>query len=215
MLNRRSFSAALLAAAVTVPLACSAQDGPLRYAEGTHYKQVRQSADPKTADGAVQVAEVFWYGCNHCYRFDPIVESWKAELGSNVEFVRIPTSLGRNQALNHSRAYYTAEALDVLDVVHPKMFEAIHRDGKTLYSEDQIAEIFADAGVDADKFSKMFNSFTVESRVKRAEQLVRQYGIPSVPSLVIDGQYWTNGRYAGGFEDMLDVADFLVVKQGR
>lgn len=213
MFSRRTFSAALIAAAVTAPLACSAQDGPLRYTEGTHYQAVRQAANPETSGDTVQVAEVFWYGCNHCFRFDPIIEQWKADLGSNVEFVRIPTSLGRNQALNHSRAYYTAEALGVLDQVHTKIFEAIHRDGKTLYSEDQIAELFEDAGVDRERFTKMFNSFTVESRVKRAEQLVRQYGIPSVPSLVIDGQYWTNGRFAGGFEEMLDVADFLAVKQ--
>ena len=213
MLKHRIRAGALaLASFALLPLACSAQDGPLRYQENQHYKRVNQAESVSDA-GTVQVAEVFWYGCSHCYRFDPIVHRWEADIPADVEFVRIPTSLGRKQALNHSRAYYTAEALDVLDKVHPALFKAIHQDGKSLYSVDQIAEVFEDQGVDRKTFDNTFTSFSVENKVRRAEKLVRQFGVTGVPAIVVDGEYMTSARYAGGFQEMLDVADFLVVKQ--
>lgn len=202
----------LILAAIATPLACSAQDGPLKYREGTHYVQVRNPEAPTTSEGKVQVAEVFWYGCSHCYRFDPTVEHWLEDLPEHIEFVRIPTALGRPQNLMHSRAYYTAEVLGVLPDVHDKIFKAIHVQKKSLLTEAQIAEVFADAGVDKDKFSQTFNSFGVDSRVKRAEALVRQWGIPSVPTVVVDGTWQTNGRYAGSNKDALDVAEFLAAK---
>ena len=97
--------------------------------------------------------------------------------------------------------------------MHPALFQAIHKDGKSLYSKDQIAEVFEEQGVDREKFDATFNSFAVENKVRRAEKLVRQFGITGVPALVINGQYTTSGRYAGGFEDMLKVTDFLIVKE--
>ena len=213
MLKQRLLASAIaLVSIATLPLACSAQDGPLRYHEGQHYKAVPQPESLGDAD-TVQVAEVFWYGCSPCNHFDPVIHKWEQDLPADVEFIRIPTSLGRKQALDHSRAYYTAEALGVLDKVHPALFQAIHKDGKSLYSKDQIAEVFEEQGVDREKFDATFNSFAVENKVRRAEKLVRQFGITGVPALVINGQYTTSGRYAGGFEDMLKVTDFLIVKE--
>lgn len=210
---RRIHTLVLALVAAAVPLACSAQDAPVRFKENVHYKQVRDPQDV-TVDGKVQVAEVFWYGCSHCYRFDPIVEKWKNENADRIEFVRLPSSLGREQAKAHSRAYYTAEALGVLDQVHLAMFRAIHERGRSLYSVDEIAKVFEDAAdIDRATFEKTFKSFGVESRVQRAEALIRSYGIPSVPTLVVDGTYWTNGRYAGNFQGMTEVADFLVAQQ--
>ena len=201
---------AVIAAAIATPLACSAQEGPLKYQEGTHYLKVSQPEKPNTKAGKVQVAEVFSYSCGHCFRFDPTVDKWKAdEMADNVEFVRVPTALGRPQNLMHSRAYYTAEILDVLPQVHPAIFKAIHVDKKSLYDEDQIAELFEDAGVDADTFKQTFNSFGVESRVKRAEATVRQWAVRSVPTVVVDGTYWTHGRTAGSNAKALEVANFL------
>ncbi|WP_348673158.1 thiol:disulfide interchange protein DsbA/DsbL [uncultured Abyssibacter sp.] len=213
MLKQRFLASAVaLVAIATLPLACSAQDGPLRYHEGQHYKSVPQPEALGDSD-TIQVAEVFWYGCNHCYRFDPMVHDWEADLAGDVEFIRVPTSLGRDQALNHSRAYYTAEALDVLDKVHPAIFKAIHQEGKSLYSKEQIAEVFEDQGVDREKFDATFNSFAVENKVRRAEKLVRQFGVTGVPAIVVNGRYMTSGRYAGGFDDMLKVTDFLITKE--
>lgn len=201
---------AVIATAIATPLACSAQDGPLKYQEGTHYLKVNQAEKPKTDAGKVQVAEVFSYSCNHCFRFDPAVEKWKADdMADNVEFIRVPTSLGRPQNLMHSRAYYTAEILDVLPQVHAAIFKAIHVDRKSLYEEAQIAKLFADAGIDEDTFKQTFNSFGVESRVKRAEATVRQWAVRSVPTMVVDGTWWINGRTAGSNTEALEVANFL------
>ena len=204
---------AVIATAIATPLACSAQDGPLKFQEGTHYQKVSQPEKPNTKSGKVQVAEVFSYSCGHCFRFDPTVDKWKADKkADNVEFIRVPTALGRPQNLMHSRAYYTAEILDVLPQVHPAIFKAIHVDKKSLYDEGQIAELFEEAGIDEDTFKQTFNSFGVESRVKRAEATVRQWAVRSVPTVVVDGTYWTNGRTAGSNAKALDVADFLAAR---
>ena len=204
---------AVIATAIATPLACSAQDGPLKYQEGTHYLKVNNAEKPNTDAGKVQVAEVFSYSCGHCFRFDPTVEKWKADdMADNIEFVRVPTALGNPQNLMHSRAYYTAEILDVLPQVHEAIFKAIHVNKKSLYTEGQIAELFADAGIDKETFTQTFNSFGVDSRVKRAEATARQWGVRSVPTVVVDGTYWVNGRTAGSNSKALEVANFLAAR---
>jgi protein dithiol oxidoreductase (disulfide-forming) len=203
-----------LAAAVfsMLAFACSAQDGSAKYDEGKHYKRVREvqaPADPKR----IEVAEFFWYGCPHCYAFDPVIDAWAEKRAGDVDFVRYPATLGRPIGVLHAKAFYTAEALNVFDAVHDAMFAAIHKQGLPLSSEAQIQGLFTNTtGVLPDVFNATFKGFAVDSRVRKAEQLAQSYGVVSVPTVIVGGKYVTNGTMAGGFEEEKKVIDFLVEK---
>ncbi len=198
----------LILACAILPIACgAAQEAKYRYKE--HYVPARKAiADPTPAQP--DVIEIFWYGCPHCFQFDPLVEKWKASKANDVKFERVPSSLGRPVGILHSRAFYTAEALGVLDTLHPLLFAAIHIKRNPLDTESAIEKIFVDAGVKAEDFRGTFNSFAVEGRVQQAEDMIRNLGITSVPTMSVDLKYWTGARQGGGFDGMLDVVNFLV-----
>ena len=199
------------AALTLMTFACSAQDAT-QYERGKQYNTVREAskpADPKR----VEVAEFFWYGCPHCYAFDPTVDKWKASKPADVDFVRYPSTLGRNEGRLHARAFYTAEALNVFPKMHAAMFSAIHKQHQPLNSEAQIASLFnRETGVLPDVFTSTFNGFAVDSRARKAEQLAVGYGLTSVPIIVVGGKYTTSAAMAGGFEQAFKVVDFLVAK---
>lgn len=174
-----------------------------------HYKSAR-SEFPDPHSNKPDVIEVFWYGCPHCFEFDPKLNAWLANKPDDVEFRRVPTALGRAVGKLHAKAYYTAELLGVLDPVHHALFEAMHKQHKRLASEKEIESVFVANGVSAEDFRGTFNSFAVESKVSQGENLIRALGIPAVPAMAIDNRFWTSGREGGGFDGMLNVIDFLV-----
>lgn len=193
--------------------ACSAE-APKKpqhqYELGKHYKPVRK-AQPALPAGKKLIAEVFWYGCGHCYSFDPYIAKWeKTKKADDVEFVRIPASLGRPEGIMHSRMYYTAEVLGLTHEMHETIFRRIHDNKERLSSESEIQRLFEAYGVDKKTFEQTFKGFAVDNLVRRAEQKIREFGISSVPTLVVNDKVWTNGRFSGGFQQMIDVADALV-----
>ena len=202
---------ACMALVVLLPIACGAQQAPERFIEGSQYQLVRKASAPKDPS-KIEVAEVFWYGCNHCFAFDPFIERWEKSKAADVEFIRIPNSLGRPIGLEHSKAYYTAKSLNVFDKFHLRFFKDIHLKRMPMNTVGAISEVFTDIGVDKDTFSKTFTGFAVDSQVRRAEQQVRDYGISSVPMVVVGGKYITSASMAGGPEQTLDVINFLVEK---
>lgn len=208
----RLIARTLLAVVALLPIACSAAAPAPAYTEGKEYKRVREAvaiADKKR----IQVEEFFWYGCGHCFAFEPMLEAWVAKKPADVDFVRVPNSLGRPVGLLHSRTFYAAESLNVLDKSHRALFGAIHEQQQTLDTDASIAAFFnRTTGVMPDVFVSTLNGFAVDSRVRRAEGLARSYGIASTPSLVIDGRYTVNATVSGGFAEMLKITDFLIAK---
>lgn len=204
----RGFSAAFFA---LFAFACSAQDGA-GLTEGKEYKKVREvqaPVDPKR----IEVAEFFWYGCPHCYAFDPTIEAWAKKRAGDVDFVRVPSTLGRKEGVIHAKAFYTAEALNVGEKMHKPLFDAIQKDHIPLTAEDQLQMVFnKTTGIMPDVFSATFKGFAVDSRVRKAEQLAMSYGITSVPTVVVGGKYITSAAMAGGFEQATKAIDFLVDK---
>ena len=200
----------LLSIAALMPLACSA--GAPQYTEGTDYARVRAVEAPPHAK-RIQVEEFFWYGCPHCYDFDPDISEWVAHKPADVDFVRVPNSLGRPVGILHSKAFYTAEVLNFGDKLHKPFFDAIHKYNQPMNPAGPLQAFFpAQSGVMPGIFNRTFNSFAVDSRVRRAEQLSQDYGIDSVPTVVVGGEYYTNGSLAKGFPNMLKVLDFLIDK---
>lgn len=192
--------------------ACSAESADPRFTAGKEYREVRQAVAADDS-AAITVEEFFWYGCGHCYNFEPVLQRWKANLPSDVRFEAVPNSLGRPVGLLHSKAFYAAEALKVTDQVHLKIFEAMHVQGRQLANEGQIVGVFeANTSLMPDVVQNTLSGFAVDTKVRRAEKLSRDYGVSSTPTVVVGGKYYTNPSLAGGFDEMLAITDFLINK---
>jgi thiol:disulfide interchange protein DsbA len=193
-------------------LSCAAAEEPKEtYIAGTHYdviSPVVRSADPDK----IEVAEFFWYGCGHCYSFEPALQQWKKTLADDVAFVGVPAIWNEKMAL-HAAAFYTAETLGVLDTMHDVIFQAMNVDRKQLATQAEIEALFTANGVSAEDFNKTFNSFGVGSQVRQAGSLAKAAKITGTPALVVDGKYHVSARKAGSQADMLKVVDFLVEKE--
>lgn len=207
----RFLAHACLALTALLPIACSAAE-TASYTEGKQYNKVREAsrpADPKR----IVVEEFFWYGCGHCFAFEGPIEKWAAQKAADVDFVRVPNSLGRPVGMIHTRAFYTAESLNILDKVHRPLFEAIHNQHRNLDTQESLQAFFAEkTGVLPDIFNNTFGGFAVDSRARSAEARAKQYAVASTPSIVVDGRYVINATSAGSFTEMLKVTDFLVNK---
>lgn len=180
------------------------------YIAGAHYVVLDKPVRTQDPD-KIEVTEVFWYGCGHCFRFDPVLHQWAEKLPADVDFRLSPAMWNADMEI-HARAFYTAQALNVLDKVHQPLFNALNLEGKRLASEAELAQLFADHGVDKAVFEKTFNAFGVTSQVQQADARARSYKITGTPEIVVDGKYRVTAAMAGGQTQMLDVAEFLIAK---
>ena len=194
---------------VTAPAAAASERA---YVEGEHYE--RLDTPVTTVDSSkIEVAEVFWYGCGHCYHFEPLISQWKSQVADDVVVVKSPAMWDKQGVMaNHARIYYTAKALGVLDVINKAAFRALNEENNPLRTEESIARLFTDNGVAREDFERTFSSFGVTSAVRQAEARQRGYRVQGTPEIVVDGTYRISTRMAGSQQGMLDVADFLIEK---
>ena len=183
-----------------------------RFRIGVDYQRLSPTQPTSSAPDQVEVAEVFWYGCPHCYHFDPLVEAWRAKKAEYVNFVRVPAVW--NPLLQvHARAFYTAEALGKGAEMHSEFFREIHERGNALDTEQKLQEFFGRFGVDAATFKTAFDSFAVHAKLQRADELNRRYRIGGVPSLIVNGKYTTEGGQTANYEDLLELANVLAAAE--
>ena len=167
---------------------------------------------PTSSGDKIEVVEMFWYGCPHCYQFEPHVKAWKKSLPKNVSFKRVPAIFNDKWAL-HARAYYTAEALGVLEKIHAPLFDAMHKQHKRLDNQGKLADFFAKYGVSKEQFNSTFYSFAVNSKVNWAKHLTAAYKIDGVPTMIVQGKYRTSASLAGGHKEVIQVVNDLITKE--
>lgn len=199
----------VLAQVDPAPQAASA---PQKYSEGQHYTVLATAQGTSSSPDVVEVAEVFWYGCPHCYSFDPYVTKWETELPDGVEVVRLPVMWNPTNEI-HARMFYTADALGKLDEMHEEIFKEMHLNRKTLTSEADIEALFAKHDISSADFKKTFRSFPVETKLKKAKNLTQRYRVQSVPLLIVNGKYVANGPAIKNFDDMISVANELIARE--
>ena len=202
----------ILTLVMLMPLAFSSFAQIEKYVAGTHYTEL--AAPVNTNDSSkVEVLEAFWYGCSHCFRFEPLIANWEATAGEDVDFVRFPAMWNALMEI-HAQVYYTAEAMDALDTVHEPVFNAINIEGNRLQNENQIGALFAKYGISEEDFSKAFNSFTVRTKVNQAKQRMQAYEIRSTPNMIVNGKYLVaTGETVRTQAEMLEVVNFLIEKE--
>lgn len=190
---------------------------PQRFKEGVHYERFRPTKMTVSTNDAIEVAEVFWYGCNHCYNLEPVLNAWAEELPEDVSFVKLPVAWP--QAQKHTQVFYTIEALagmgaiEDADAANMAVFDAIHINRARMTSKQEVFELTKRFGAERDAFDKAWDSFEVNTKMNQAKTLTRAYGIQSVPAVVVNGKYITSEVAAGGKQELLAVIDELVASE--
>ena len=202
---------ALLAAGILLLAARGASAMDVK--EGEQYTLLRPAQPTDVAPGKVQVVEVFWYACGHCYAIEPKVEAWlKKGKPAYVEFVRMPATW--NELLKtHARVFYTAELLGKLPQLNEEIFREINVKGNRMETPEKIEAFFVSHGVPKADFQRAFSSFAVESKIRRAEEMNRRYRITGTPTWVVAGKYTTDVKMAGSEDGVLQVLNALAAKE--
>lgn len=199
----------LLLMVVLSPAALQAAES--KWEEGRHYQKLSTEVSTRS-DEKIEVAEVFWYGCPHCYRLKPVLEEWAKDLPEDVALVYLPAALNQSWEI-HARAFYVAESLGVLDKIHDAFFDRMARNPRGLASKESLADFFAEHGVDREKFNRTYDSFGVNAKLDRSKSIVRGARLTGVPALIVNGKYTVTASMAGGHEEMLQVADHLIEQE--
>ena len=201
------FLTALLFTLSSVTMSSAIADAPKL---GTEFDAVAQPIHTENA-AKIEIMEIFWYGCPHCYHMEEPLNAWVKKLPKDVYFKRVP-GLPNASWAPMAKAFYAMDALGVGEKLHTALFEAIHK-SKTLNPTDEAATIVwvtQQSGLDKLKVEQAFKSFSTNTNLNRAAQIFRASGATGVPTLVIDGKYITSATQAGGNEQALKVADYII-----
>ena len=207
------------------PLPAAAQLPAGKWTPGTHYRVVSPAQPTDVGSGKVEVLEIFWYACPHCYSLEPYIESWKKKKAPYIEFVRVPVMWGPIHRA-HAQLYYTLKALGRLEALNARAFQEVHRlvelqkpplvtpgdDAETLHLMSNWA---ASQGISARDFSDAWNSFSVNKDMQTAEELTRRYRVEGVPLFIVNGKYITDVGMASGQANLVSLLDDLAASEKR
>ena len=164
---------------------------------------------PTSDPDKIEVVEIFWYGCPHCNNFQPYLHPWLKKLPDDVAFTRMPAIFRPDWEI-HARAYYISHALGTLDKTHTQLFAAIHQQGQPLNTQEALRKFFVNQGVPEQDFDKLYDSFGVDSGLRRSKVMGARYELRSVPAIIVNGKYQVRGSLAGSHSNVMQVVDALV-----
>jgi thiol:disulfide interchange protein DsbA len=201
-----------LAAGVLLLAAGAASAAAFEPQQGVHYKLLTPAQPTSVAPGKVEVVEVFWYACGHCYLLEPKLEAWDRKgRPANAELVRLPATWN-NTLKTHARLFYTMELLGKQNL-NQEVWREINVKGNRLDTAEAIETFFTSRGVAKADFQKAFAGFSVDSKIMKAEDLNRRYKIASTPTVVVNGKYVTDVGMAGGEDKLFEVINALVARE--
>ena len=205
-MKRREFSLAS-AAIAAFPIVARAQVKPPE--EGRDYRTLDKRVPVDVAPPKIEVVDFFWYSCPHCNAFEPLLQAWSAKLPEDVVLRRVPAAF-RDDMVPQQRFFYALEAMGKVADLHVKVFDAIHKERLPLVTLPPMADWVAKQGLDAQKFTELYNSFAISAKARRATDLMNLYVVEGVPAMGVAGRYYTDGTMAGNQPRMLQVTDYLI-----
>jgi thiol:disulfide interchange protein DsbA len=180
--------------------------------EGQQYRLLKPAQPTDVAPGKVQVVEVFWYACSHCFAIEPKVEAWNSK-GKPAYVVSMQMPAMWNEMLKtHARVFYTAELLGKLQQLNGDIFREINVNHNRMDTPEKIEAFFVSHGVSKADFQKAFSSFAVESKLRQAEEMNKRYKITATPTWVVAGKYVTDVSMAGSEDALFEVLNALAAK---
>ena len=199
----------LLLVLMLLPAISQASD----YSAGIDYDALETPVATQSGD-KIEILEFFWYGCPHCFHFEPALNKWKKDLPENVTFTRLPSPLNPSWMV-HTKAYYTLQTMGEAEKHHDAIFQAMHVQKQKLNTKASIATFLASRGVNKDSFLANFDSFAVEMRARQALQMGQSYKVSGVPMLAINGKYTVSASKAGGYDGMIKITKHLIEKESK
>lgn len=159
----------------------------------------------------IEVAELFWFECGHCFSLEPSIKKWKKSMPENAKFVKVPAIFSKRWEF-HGKAFYTMQSLSVPEAAYDAFFQRIHVQRKPVRSLGALVSFLAAYDKTEEQVTSAFNSFEVDSKVRAAAKISRQSGATGVPAIVVDGKYLTSQDMAGGVDQLFKTVDLLVEK---
>ena len=207
VMNRRQATLAVVSTCTWGGLA-QAQN----FQEGIEYATLDQPMTTEAGPGKIELIEFFWYSCPHCNAFEPTFKQWIERQPKDVSIKRVPVRF-RDDFEPQQRMYYVLEALGKIEPLHGRLFQAIHVERQPLANAEQLAQWAQKQGIAKADFDQTYNSFSVVSKARRATQLQQAFKVQGVPSLGINGRFYTDGSMAGGMARALQIVDALIAAE--
>ena len=179
---------------------------------GPAWTQIKPALPTQSGD-KIEVVEIFWYGCSHCYSFEPHVKSWLKTLAEDVVFRPVPGVLNSRWAV-HARGYFAAEKMGALEQFHTPLFRALHAQRRNIFTRDSLIDFAAEVGLDKKEFARHYDSNETEVKMKQAFLMARDARITGVPAVIVNGKYLVSAS-AGSFERMIETIDELIREERR
>ncbi len=208
----KTLKTGLFAIVASVLMACQGET-IAQTVDSSKYQETREPITVTTGD-KIEVAELFWFGCSHCFALEPALKEWKKNMPANAEFKKVPAIFSKQWEF-HGQAFYTMQALDAPEVAYDEFFNAIHLKRNPLNSMGRLVAFLEDYDFTEEQVESAFNSFDVNNKMRAAKKITRQSGANGVPALVVDGKYLTSQRLSGGTAQMFKVVDQLVGKAAK
>lgn len=190
-----------------------------KFSEGEHYARLTPTQPTWGGADKIEVAEFFWYGCPHCYDFEPYINRWETQKDAGVRLVRIP-AMWNPLLEKHARLFFVEQIFarngDIEDPARFRdiIFQEYHRRGNRLTSDDAIYALFNRVGISREDFDKTWKSFEVEQNIRKAGDLARRYGVNSVPMVIVNGKYRTSASGVGSYPELIELIDELTEREG-
>ncbi len=177
---------------------------------GVNFKTTKNIIPTESKD-KIEVVELFWYGCIHCFNLDPYLDKWADNLPKDVTFRRIP-AIPRKDWIESAKAYYALETLGVVNKLHEKLFDAIHKEKSLKHNDTRalIKWIAVNGKLDIKDVESAFNSFSMKAKLSRSYKIFKSAGATGVPTMIIDGKYFTSSTMAGGEQNAIDIMNFII-----
>ena len=197
---------------------------PSKWQEGQNFSPLPASQPVSVGPGEVEVVEIFWYGCGHCFAVEPRLETWeKSGKPPYVKVVRLPV-IWNEVAREDARLFYTLEALGKLDELHLAVFRELHVNRNpltvvagnrvdTVATEKKVRDFLLSHGVSQEDFGRTYRSFAIESKLRQAENLSRRYMADHTPMAVVQGKYITDIGMAGGLDQFFELLGDLAARE--
>ncbi len=196
---------------------------PTKWVEGQHYIVLPAAQPVSTSPGQVEVVEIFWYGCGHCYTLEARVESWERNKPAYIQLRRLPI-IWNELTREDARLFYTIEGLNKVSTLHAEVFRELHVNRRPLTviagnkidlpaTEKAARDFLMARGVSAEDFGRHYRSFSIENRLRQAEDMARRYMADHTPMIVVHGKYVTDMTMAGSTEDLFQIVNDLAARE--
>lgn len=177
-----------------------------KFQEGTHYIKINQ-VPAESDDDSIEVTVVFSYLCSHCNALDPYVENWQKKQADNIKVDRVHVDFGGASSLM-ARGYIAAEMTGIADQSHAAMMDAIWKQRRQFRNPEQLADFYSNFGVEKDRYLANYNSFALDSQMRRSMQNVKAWGVTGTPCIIVNRKYLVPNTGV-----IMDVVDFLIAKE--